>query len=399
MRCALQVAYFDVFAGASGDMLLGALLDAGAPAEEVIAALESLGLTGWRLLAEPDQRGAIGGLRVRVQIDPTADQPHRRLGDILALIEAGRFSARAKRDSSAVFQRLAEAEAHVHRTAIEEVHFHEVGAVDSIVDIVGVAIALDLLGIERVYVSSIPLGGGMVETQHGTIPVPAPATVELLARAGAPVRPSEGSAAGKEMVTPTAAAFFAALGVFELPAMRLRASGYGIGGRTLPDQPNALRVLIGELAAPPARLVLIETNIDDQPGEQLGYVLDRLLDAGARDAWFTPIQMKKNRPAVMLSAIADADREADVVSLLLRETTTFGARVLPLRRPEAERRIVEVETPLGPARVKLKLLDGRPAGVAPEFEDCRRLAESSRLPIAEVYRIVEAAGRAALGLE
>ncbi|GIW06631.1 MAG: UPF0272 protein [Dehalococcoidia bacterium] len=392
----MKAAYFDVFAGASGDMLLGALLDAGAPLDALVSGLRTLDLAGWQLDARPDRRGAIGGTRVEVHVDPATPQPHRRLPDITACIAGSRLPARVKRDAIAIFQLLAEAEGRVHRVSAEEIHFHEVGAVDSIVDIVGTVAALDLLGIERVFVSSIPLGGGTIHTAHGVIPVPAPATAELLARAGAPVRPSAGAAAEQEMVTPTAAAVFAALGEFAQPAFRLAAVGYGIGGRTLPDQPNALRVLIGESADLEPALLLFETNIDDQPAEQLGYVLERLFAAGARDAWFTPIQMKKNRPGVILSAIADAAREQELAGLLLRETTTLGVRIVPIRRHEAERHVELVDTPFGPARVKLKRLDGRTVAFAPEFEDCRRIAAERDLPIAEVFRQIESSARVQL---
>jgi uncharacterized protein (TIGR00299 family) protein len=393
----MRIAYFDVFAGASGDMVLGALLDAGAPLEEVRATLQTLPLTGWQLLAEPGHRGAVAGTRARVVVDPMLPQPARRLGEVLALVEQSALPPRVRRDTAAVFRLLAEAEGKVHRMPPASVHFHEVGAVDSLVDIVGAIVALDLLGVEQVFVSSLPLGGGMVTTEHGALPVPAPATVQLLAQVGAPVRASEGSAARQEMVTPTAAALFAALGTFQLPEIRLEAVGYGLGARSLSDLPNALRVLVGERVESDPALVLLETNIDDQPAEQLAYVLERLLAAGARDAWFTPIQMKKNRPAIQLSAIVNASDEAMVAGLLLRETTTLGVRVLPLRRHEADRRQVDVETPLGHARLKLKLLAGKVAGIAPEFEDCRALAERHGLPLGEVYRIVAEAGRSLLG--
>ena len=393
----MRIAYFDVFAGASGDMVLGALLDAGAPLEEVRATLQTLPLTGWQLLAEPGHRGAVAGTRARVVVDPMLPQPARRLGEVLALVEQSALPPRVRRDTAAVFRLLAEAEGKVHRVPPASVHFHEVGAVDSLVDIVGAIVALDLLGVEQIFVSSLPLGGGTVTTEHGALPVPAPATVQLLAQVGAPVRASEGSAARQEMVTPTAAALFAALGTFQLPEIRLEAVGYGLGARSLSDLPNALRVLVGERVESDPALVLLETNIDDQPAEQLAYVLERLLAAGARDAWFTPIQMKKNRPAIQLSAIVNASDEAMVAGLLLRETTTLGVRVLPLRRHEADRRQVDVETPLGHARLKLKLLAGKVAGIAPEFEDCRALAERHGLPLGEVYRIVAEAGRSLLG--
>lgn len=374
-------------------MLLGALVDAGAPLAEVAATLHSLGIEGWELVATPDRRGAIAGTRLEVRIDPALEQPHRRLGDIASLLDRPALPMRVRRDALAVFQALAEAEGRVHRVRPEEVHFHEVGALDSIIDIVGTVVALELLSIERVSVSAVPLGGGFARSAHGTIPIPAPATVELLAQAKAPVRPSVGTAANVEMVTPTAAAFFAALGTFTLPPMRLLACGYGLGARSLPDQPNALRVLIGEVDGEPPSYVVIETNIDDQPAEQLAYVLERVLAAGARDAWFTPIQMKKTRPAIMLSVIAEAAREREIAALILRETTTLGVRVIPVRRHEADRAVQTVETSLGVARVKVKQLAGRTVALAPEFEDCRRIAAERDLPIAEVYRVVERAAR------
>ncbi|MCS6801184.1 MAG: nickel pincer cofactor biosynthesis protein LarC [Chloroflexota bacterium] len=392
----MRAAYFDVFAGASGDMLLGALIDAGASAAEITAALRTLPLEGWGLDVRPEHRGVIGGTRVEVWVDPALSQPQRRLADIVAAVEQSQLPSRVKRDAAAVFRALAEAEGRVHRQRLDDVHFHEVGAVDSIVDIVGAVVALELLGIEQVFVSSVPLGGGIAQTAHGKIPAPAPATLELLARAGAPVRPSFGAAATTEMVTPTAAAFFAALGVFEQPALRLTTVGYGLGARRLPDLPNALRVLIGERDEPSAPLLLLETNIDDQPAEQLGYVLERLFAVGVRDAWFTPIQMKKSRPAVMMSVIAEAAQEREIADLLLRETSTLGVRVIPIRRHEAERVVKTVETRLGPARVKVKRLEGRPVAAVPEFEDCRRLALEHGLPIAEVYRLVESAARGAM---
>lgn len=389
-----KAVYFDVFAGASGDMILGALIDAGADLDELRDALSTLPIEGWTLVESEERRGVLTGTRIRVEVDPAVTQPARTRDDITGLIAASGLPDRVKRDAWKVFALLAEAEGAVHRVPAAQVHFHEVGAIDSIIDIVGAIVALDLLNVEEIFVSPIPLGGGMAKASHGTIPVPAPATIELLTRAGAPVRASSGSAAEKEMVTPTAAAIFAALGTFSLPRLQLQGSGYGIGGWDLPDQSNALRVLIGEVPEEkPDDLRLLETNIDDMSPEIFGYVLDRLFSVGVRDAWFSPIQMKKNRPATKISVIVEAAMESEVANLLLEETSTLGVRVMPITRYEAGRRTAVVETPLGPATIKIKVLNGEVSGFSPEYESCLALADRHGLPLRDVYLLVESIAR------
>lgn len=385
-----RIAYFDCFSGASGDMLLGALLDAGLPLERLQAALATLPASGWGLAAAREARQGIWGTRAQVSYDE-AHQPHRHLGDILTLIDGSELPEAVKGRAAAVFRRLARAEAHVHGTTPDEVHFHEVGAIDSIVDIAGVVAGLHLLGVEQVYASPLPLGGGTVRVAHGELPVPAPATLEILAEARVPTRPHP---AQVELLTPTGAALLAELARFAQPAMVVDAVGYGFGTRQVPAF-NAVRLWLGQADEPAPweedEAVLLETNLDDTTGEALGYVQGRLLEAGALDAWFTPITMKKSRPAVMLSVLAPPPRAPELAGLILRETTTLGVRWQSVRRTIAGRAIETVETPWGAVRVKVKQLAGRPLSAAPEYEDCARLAREAGVPWQEVYKAAQEA--------
>ena len=313
----------------------------------------------------------------------------------------------------AVFARLARVEARIHGVAVDEVHFHEIGAVDSLVDVVGFAAGLEQLQVERVFSSPVPLGSGTIETEHGLLPVPAPATLALLAEVGAPTRPHP---AQTEIVTPTAAALLAEWATFELPPMRVRAIGYGFGQKEFPWV-NAVRVWLGEEAPLPQSLpggegggdapqalhggeggrerdqvTLLECNLDDTTGETLGYAMERLFAAGALDVWFTPIQMKKDRPGVMLSVLVPPGRTATVAQVVLRETPTLGLRVLPIERMVAERHMREVETPWGKVRVKEKWLNGERAAVSPEYEDCARIAREHAIPLYQVFEAARKAG-------
>lgn len=391
----MRVAYFDCVSGASGDMILGALVDAGVAPDALRAELAALPLSGWQIEVERVLRAGLAGTRVHVR--SSGPQPHRRLADILAIVERSGLPTADQERARRVFRALAEAEARVHGIAPEEVHFHEVGAVDAIIDVIGAVVALRLLGIEQVYVSPLPLGSGTVRTAHGALPVPAPATLALLTAARAPLRPGMDEPA-VELVTPTGAALLTVLGRFERPAMRLTGSGMGAGGRDLPDRPNVLRVLLGETETAPfvRPMVVLETNIDDMPAELFGHALDRLFAAGAVDVWFTPIQMKKNRPATMLSVLCRPEQEATLVDLLLHETSTLGVRVREVRRYEAARERFEFPSSLGPAVVKVKRLAGEPPRVAPEYDVCRILAARSGLPLLEVYRIITSEALAAL---
>jgi uncharacterized protein (TIGR00299 family) protein len=389
-----RIGYLDCFSGISGDMLLGALLHAGLPLDGLRAELSRLPLAGYSLEANQVTKAGLAAVQALVRVD--AQQPPRTLADVTSLIDGSSLPAGDRETGTAVFRRLAEAEAAVHGETVETVHLHDVGAVDAIVDVMGAIAGLRLLGVEELYCSPLPAGEGQVEGSHGTLPVPAPATLELLARAGAPLR-AGGDAEG-ELVTPTGAAIVTTLARFQRPEMTLERIGYGAGSRDLPDRPNVLRLWLGEAAAAPTRpMVLIETNIDDMTGEMLGYVLEKLLAQGAADAWFTPVQMKKNRPGILLSVICSEAEEAALARLLLRETSTLGVRVRPVHRWEAEREVLEFESSLGPAAVKVKRLPGEPLRVAPEYEACKRLAEASGLPLAEVYRIVQAEGERLLG--
>lgn len=382
-----RAVYFDCFSGASGDMVLGALVDAGLDFHLLKSELAKLALPSdlFQLSASKVDRAGFAATKVEVEVHELPR--HRTLADVLSVIDASHFPQSDKERINRVFEALAAAEAKVHGTSVEAVELHEVGAVDAMVDVAGAVIALRLLEIERVFVSPLPLGSGETKGSHGVIPVPAPATLELIAAAKAPT--ASESAKG-ELVTPTGAAILTTLGVFERPAMTVGRVGYGAGGRNPGDRPNVLRAWVGEVETAPRSMRLIETNIDDMTPELLGHVQERLLAAGAADAWFTPIQMKKNRPAVMLSVLCRDELEDMVVRILLRETTTLGVRVRDVRRHEAERETVTFKSSLGPVNVKVKRLADARVTASPEYEDCRRIASERGLPLIEVFRTVEA---------
>ena len=385
----MKVLFFDCIAGISGDMTLGALVDAGADFEELKTGLATLPLEPFTIDLEEVETGGLRATRVIVR--GTTAGVIRTYASIRAVLDGSGLPTRALETAQRIFHRLAEAEARVHRKDIDVVTFHEVGAVDSIVDVAGTALCLDMLGVERAFASPVPTGMGMVKTEHGAMPIPAPAVVELLR--GAPLF-SKGVTA--ELVTPTGAAILATLveGYGEIPQMRVEAVGYGAGLHRL-DFPNVLRALVGEMEEPqqpqtPAEPrssseVVLETNIDDLNPELYEYVLERLLAAGALDAWLTPIVMKKSRPAVTVSVLCARDREASIRQLLFRETGTLGIRSTPVTKESLAREIVKVETSHGPVAVKVGLLDGKPATVAPEFEDCARVAREAGIPAREVY--------------
>lgn len=389
-----RIAYLDCFSGVSGDMLLGALVDAGLSAEELRSELAKVGVGGYRLDVAKTRRGSLAATQVTVALEE-AEQPHRRLADILALIEESGLPPKDKERGGEIFQRLADAEARVHGVEPNEVEFHEVGAVDAIVDVLGAVVGLRLLGIGDVYCSPLPAGGGTIASAHGKLPVPAPATLSLLAEAGAPL--AAGPDPGFELVTPTGAAIITSLARFRRPAMTLEATGYGAGARDIDGRPNVLRVWLGRtLSDRPATMLLIETNIDDMAPELYGYAQERLFEAGAADVWLTPVQMKKGRPGVLLAVLCSVELEDAIVQVLLRETSTLGVRVREVARHEAERESLEFESSLGPAAVKVKRLPGQPASVAPEYEVCAQLARERGLPLIEVYRIIQAEATARL---
>ena len=385
----MRVAYFDCVAGISGDMALGALLDAGADFEEVRKQLQTLPVEPFDFDLEEVE--TFGLRATRVAVHARASGIIRTYASIRALLDAADLSPDVRRTAQRVFRRLAEAEAHVHHKEVDLVTFHEIGAVDSIVDITGTAVALSVLGVERVFASPVPTGFGMMKTEHGAMPIPGPAVLELLR--GAPLY-SRGVSV--ELVTPTGAAILAALaeGYGDLPLMRVEAVGYGAGSHRL-DFPNVLRVLVGPeeerhrgAPSPEPRAggdVVLETNIDDLNPELYGYVLERLFAAGAQDAWLTPIVMKKSRPAVTVSVLCGADRADAIRGVLFRETGTLGIRMTPVSKEALERELMKVETSHGPVAVKVGFLEGRPVTVAPEFEDCARAAREAGVPARDVY--------------
>ena len=382
-----RVLYLDCLSGISGDMLLGALVDVGLSVDDLRSELAKLQLDGYRLESTTTRRAGLAATRVTVSLEETK-QPHRRLPDILTLIDESSLPAGDKQRGTDIFQTLAEAEAGVHGSQPDEVEFHEVGAVDAIVDVMGVVAGLRVLAVEQLCCSALPVGAGWVETQHGQLPVPAPATLALLTKAGAPLKAAPDPE--MELVTPTGAAIVATLARFERPAMSLRGVGYGAGGRDLEDRPNVLRVWLGETTRPQSTMLLIETNIDDMSPELFGYTQERLFEAGAADVWMTPVQMKKGRPGVLLSVLCAVEREQSIVDVLLGETSTLGVRVSEVSRHEAERETFEFESSLGPAAVKVKRLPGRAPVVAPEYEACARIARERGMPLADVYRVVQA---------
>lgn len=386
----MNIIYFDCYAGISGDMTVGALLGLGVPLEHLQAELTKLPLPpdSYALSTHHTERRHVAALKFDVAVND--QHTHRHYAGIDAMIAVSGLSDTVKERARAIFRRLAEAEALVHGVAIDEVHFHEVGAVDSIVDIVGTAICLDYLGVEKVYAAALPLGSGFVETAHGRLPVPAPATAELLK--GLAVHSGCGPG---ERVTPTGAAILAALvsGAGPRPAMTLTKVGSGAGGKDFDDCSNILRAFLGQAEVVQRmgdEVVVVECNIDDSTPEVLGYAMERLLEEGALDVFFTPIQMKKNRPATQLSFLCRPEKLDSLARLVLSETSAIGLRHYPVDRITLERRIEERETPFGRMRFKLVFENGRLLRVAPEYEECRRVARERGMPLQDVLRIVSA---------
>jgi len=391
-----KAAYFDLFSGCSGDMILGALLDAGLPLEDLAKGLARLKLTGYRISQQKVKRGAVSSTWARVVLEDRVKQPKRSYKDIVKLISSSGLSEKVKQQAAAIFRNLGEVEAKIHGVKLEKVHFHEIGAVDSIVDIVGALIGFDLLGIAHFYSSPFPAGGGVVTSRHGALPLPAPATLDLLARKHAPVvNPPHASMAGMELVTPTGAGIITSLAKFERPAMNLEKIGYGAGSRNFDDCPNVMRIWIGEMPVQRKHdgMVLLETNIDDMNPQIYDYVMELLFKQGAMDVWFTPIQMKKNRPAVMLSVLAPGEVESRLAETLMRETSTLGIRVRPVFRHIAGRDVVEIDSSFGRVRVKVKRFQDEVLSIVPEYDECRKIAAKKDIPLRDVYRMIEAEAR------
>jgi hypothetical protein len=386
-----KVAYFDGFSGASGDMILGALVDAGLELARLEAELRKLRLEGWGIVAERVRRGALHATQVKVS--STETHHPRNLSTIEGLIADAKLSPRAAEAALRIFRRLGAAEARVHGVPLEKVHFHEVGAVDAIMDIVGAAVGLELFGIEQVACAPLNVGSGKVMTAHGILPVPAPATVELLRNA-----PTYSSGIQRELVTPTGAAILSTLAAHfgAQPPMTAAAVGYGAGSAQLEEQPNVLRVVLGESAASVSipwdeKIAVIEANLDDMNPQIYGYFAEKALAAGALDVYATPVQMKKGRPGQLLTILCCPAAGPALVELVFRETTTIGVRIWEAHRRILQRETVTVETALGAVRMKLSRQNGLVLNAAPEYEDCRRIAEERGVPLKEVLAAATAA--------
>ena len=399
-----KVAYFDCFSGASGDMIIGSLLDAGLDLEVLKKALDGLDFHGYQLTAEKVLRSSITATKFNVVLvedehehTHASSHHHRGLSEILNIINTGKIPDSVKTKSSEIFRLLGEVEAGIHNVPVEEVHFHELGAIDTIIDIVGTVFALETLKIERVYSSPLAVGSGTVKTAHGILPVPAPATLQILANAGAPIingPPSENPPG--ELLTPTGAVLITSLAIgFKLPNLKVEKVGYGAGNKQFPTWPNVVRIWIGEETGGgnDEGLVLLETNIDDMNPQIYGFLMERLFAEKAADVWFTPIQMKKNRPAIMLSVLGPSSLESKLSEIIMKETSTLGIRSRAVSRHMAHREIMEFDSSLGRAHAKIKRFGQDILAVSPEYDDCRQLAMEHNLPLHEVSRIVEIEAR------
>jgi uncharacterized protein (TIGR00299 family) protein len=387
----VKIAYFDCPSGAAGDMILAALVDAGAPADRLVGELRKLGLAGWQLRPREVRKGAFRAIKVEVEIDAQAHTQHRHLADILGILGASALPEGIKERAGRIFTRLAQAEARVHGTTPEQVHFHDVGAVDAIIDVTGAVIALDLLGIEAVHVSALPVGGGWVGGPHGRIPVPAPGTAELLR--GFPVV-DPGIAA--ELVTPTGAAILTSLatGSGRMPAMTVAAIGYGAGTKDL-EIPNVLRCFVGESTSGTGveTISQVETTIDDMSPQLYEPMMDRLFAAGALDVFLTPVVMKRSRPGVVVTALCRPDGVEAICRVLFDESTTIGVRWTEWQRARLDREMVVLNTSYGAISCKVSRLAGRIVTVTPEFNEVARIAREKSLPVREVLEQARADAR------
>ena len=379
----MKIAYFDCFAGISGDMTIGALLDAGFEFEKLKSELKKLHLEGYELKAEKTERNHIGGTKFSVLYQE--DHSHRHLKDIVEMIQKSELSSKVQEQAIKIFTNLAEAEAHIHGTTVDKIHFHEVGAIDSIVDIVGILICLEGLEIEQVYSSRIHVGSGFVECQHGKMPLPAPATANLLKKI-----PTYSKGIESELTTPTGAAFLSSLceKFGPLPYIETRSIGYGAGSRVLPDIPNLLRVYIGDRQESFERdeATLIQANIDDMNPEIFEYVSNLILQEGAFDVYMAPVIMKKNRPGTVLNILTPEEKKENILSILFAETTTLGVRMNQVIRKRIMREILKVKTKFGDIKVKIGREKEKILNIAPEYESCKKIALEKNIPLKEVYR-------------
>lgn len=379
----MRIAYLDCFSGVSGDMFVGSLLDAGLPIEKLERIISGLELNGYKISTKKEERNHIYGTRFSVFLEKE-DQPARYLKDIEKIIKNSDLPAPVIKKCILIFERLAIIEGEIHHISPKDVHFHELGAVDSIIDIVASVAGIHLLGIERLFVSRIPIGTGIITSAHGNIPVPAPATMALLK--GVPIYDSGQDV---EMVTPTGAALLTSLGFSfgPMPPMTIERVGYGVGSRTLPDRPNLLRILVGS-DTDKQRLetvVVLESNLDDMSPEILGYLMDKLFEAGAKDVSFSHIQMKKNRPGIRLQVIGQPEDRDRLIGIIFRESTTLGIRISYSQRAVLERKEVMVNSPWGKMRVKEVINQDVGTVLLPEYEECRRIAKENNLALRDVY--------------
>lgn len=388
----MKIAYFDCFSGAAGDMIVGALLDAMGDAPPVLDVLNRLGIGGYKARAEKVVKQGIAATHFVVDLDSTVRQPHRHLKHVVEVIRSAKLSTSVTERAIRVFTRLAEAEAAVHATTIEKVHFHEVGAVDAIVDVIGACLCLEELGVEQIHCSLIPTGHGTVTCEHGVLPVPAPATALLLK--GVPL--AECAEMG-ELTTPTGAAVLTSVGnrFGPPPAMTIGAIGYGAGTRDSKTRPNVLRVMVGESSEPSTeaeQIVVMETNLDDTTPQVVGYCIERLLAEGALDAFAMPIQMKKGRLGVLLTVLAEVDRVRSLERILFQETPTLGVRRRTMQRTKLARRQESVNTVFGEIRMKIGEFEGV-VTATPEFDDCKAAALRGGTPLREVIAAADHAWR------
>ncbi len=383
----MKIVYYDCFAGISGDMNLAAMIDLGVDADYLRSELSKLPITGYTLKVTKDQRHGISGTKVEVELDREEKHSHRNLSDIESIIDKSSLKKSIKKTSKEIFRRMAEAEAKVHKKRIEDVHFHEVGAVDAIVDIVGAAICYESLKPDRVMASTIELGGGFARCSHGNLPVPAPATVEILK--GLPVR--KGSATF-ETTTPTGAAIISTLAkdFRDQASITIDRVGYGIGHKQSDELPNVLRVFLGEITEENglSAEILHECNIDDMNPEWYDHLMEELFRAGAKEVFFTPVMMKKNRPAVKISVLASPGLSEAIKSMIYTNTTTLGIRSYSVTKDALERKFIPVDTEWGKVTIKASYHRGRLLHAKPEYEECRRIAHEFGLPLKEVYQTI-----------
>jgi uncharacterized protein (TIGR00299 family) protein len=379
----MKVAYLDCFSGISGDMFLGALLDAGLPFDVLEKTLGTLPLAGYALEGKREERNGLYGTQFVVRLE-NGKQGHRSLVDVVNIVQGSGLSREAKDKSIEIFESLALVEGNIHNRSPEEVQFHEVGAVDSIVDIVGTVFGIEFLGITSLFASSLPLGSGFVETQHGRIPIPAPATIALLQDI-----PVYDSGLKYELVTPTGAALVKGLSYSfgSMPPMTVECAGYGVGNRELADRPNLLRIIIGDDHSDGTveTVVILEANLDDTHPEWLGFVMDRLFEAGALDVVFCPIQMKKNRPGTQIQVMGHPQQMNGLMDILFRESTTLGIRFRYSQRKILQRSQVEIDSPWGSMKVKQVTQSDGSTFLQPEYESCRKIAEQNDIPLKEIY--------------